>query len=111
MTDAWFENATSPDGVREDGCHPREAHGLEDYLRGHTTAEQAANDIATPTEESADPGDHLPNLWGLFHHALLELPDTQPKVIALLQVLQKRPAVDLSEKKRTGALQDDARQL
>ncbi|KEQ93122.1 hypothetical protein AUEXF2481DRAFT_31576 [Aureobasidium subglaciale EXF-2481] len=91
MTDAWFEYAVSPDGVTEDGCRPAEAQALKAYLRDEITIDKATDQITQPTEECDDPRKDLPNLWGLLQDALIELPDTQEKIVALVRAIRKRP--------------------
>ncbi|TKA34148.1 hypothetical protein B0A50_00128 [Salinomyces thailandicus] len=109
MSDSWFSNAVAPDGVKEDGCDPQEAEALKAFLRKQITTEQAAERITLPTETSDDPGEHLCNLWGLFHDALIELPESQDTIVTLLQAIQNRPAPDLAGKPRTYALGDESK--
>ncbi|KAI5270062.1 hypothetical protein E4T47_06572 [Aureobasidium subglaciale] len=91
MTDAWFEYAVSPDGITEDGCRPAEAQALKAYLRDEMTIDEATDQITQPTEECNDPQKGLPNLWGLLQDALIEIPDTQEKIVALVRAIKKRP--------------------
>jgi Protein of unknown function (DUF3632) len=97
MSDAWFDEKTAPDGVTEDGCHPHEAKALKDYYHKKISAEEAAQAITRPIEDSEDPGDNLYRLWGLLIDALVELPATQlPALIQLLEAIQKLPEPDLT---------------
>ncbi|KAI5200513.1 hypothetical protein E4T39_05632 [Aureobasidium subglaciale] len=90
MTDAWFEYAVSPDGVIEDGCRPAEAQALKAYLRDNITIDEATAQITQPSEACDEPRKDLPNLWGLLQDALIELPDTQGKIVALICKIRQR---------------------
>ncbi|KAI1487551.1 hypothetical protein F5X96DRAFT_140808 [Biscogniauxia mediterranea] len=94
MSDAWFANKLAPDGAIEDGCHPAEAEALKQYLRGATTAAEAALAISRPiAHASRNPRDEVSRLWDLLIDALLELPadTTTEPLIALIQALENLP--------------------
>lgn len=100
MSDSWFANAVAPDGVKEDGCDPQEAQALKQLLRSQISIESAAEQNTNKIENSHEPGELLPNLWGLLHDALIEIPDSQAKIIALLQAIRNRPDVNPSSSDR-----------
>ena len=96
MSDTWFATRLLPDGSPEDGCHPQEAAALKEYLHSTTTtADAAARDITLPvtgephTPRRGQSSHNLPRLWGLIIDALNDLPDHRPKIIQLLQAIQK----------------------
>jgi len=102
MSDSWFAWHVAPDGNPEDGCDPREASALKDYLRSTTmTAEEAARAIILPIEDGARPNDDsLPKedakhdfyrLWNLIIDALNDLPEQRAKIIDLLKAIQTLP--------------------
>lgn len=97
VSDAWFDEKTAPDGAADDGCHPHEAQALKDYCHKKTSAKEAAQAITRPTENSTDPGANLCCLWSLLIDALIEWPAPQvPRLIQLLDALQKLPEPDLT---------------
>lgn len=110
MSDSWFANAVALDGVKEDGCHSQEAQALKQLLRGQISIESAAEQITNKIENSHEPGDLLPNLWGLLHDALIEIPDSQAKIVALLQAIRNRPDVNPSSSQKTGSLRNPSTQ-
>ncbi|CAD0111511.1 unnamed protein product [Aureobasidium uvarum] len=91
MSLAWYDNAIAPDGGFEDGCLPEEAQALKEYLDNTIEMEQAACLITKPTESCQDPGADLPNLWGLLQDALIEIPDSQQKIVHLLKSMRELP--------------------
>ncbi|KAH0035032.1 hypothetical protein KCU78_g2137, partial [Aureobasidium melanogenum] len=107
MSQAWYDNAIAPDGNSEDGCRPEEAQALRLYLDDKIDVAKAARLITAPTEASQDPGADLPNTWGLLQDALIELPDSQQKVVRLISNIRDLPDFDLDSggKKRSGPLQ------
>ena len=56
-------------------------------------------------------GEQLPNLWGLFHDALLDIAGCQAKIIALLQAMKELPDFDLTGRLLNGPLQDQSQCL
>ncbi|KAH0024346.1 hypothetical protein KCU78_g5105, partial [Aureobasidium melanogenum] len=113
MSQAWYDNAIAPDGDPEDGCRPEEAHALRLYLDDKINVVEATRLMTEPTESSEDPGADLPNLWGLLQDALIELPNSQQKVVRLLSNIQDLPNFDLDfhGKKRSGPLEVHSRSL
>ncbi|KAG9765647.1 hypothetical protein KCU73_g332, partial [Aureobasidium melanogenum] len=113
MSQAWYDNAIAPDGDPEDGCRPEEAQALRLYLDDKINVVEATRLMTEPTESSEDPSDDLPNLWGLLQDALIELPNSQQKVVRLLSNIQDLPNFDLDfhGKKRSGPLEDRSRSL
>ncbi|KAH0365348.1 hypothetical protein KCU65_g6109, partial [Aureobasidium melanogenum] len=107
MSQAWYDNAIAPDGDPEDGCRLEEAQTLRLYLDDKIDVTEAACLITEPTESSEDAGDDLPNLWGLLQDALIELPNSQQKVVCLISNIRDLPKFDLDSrgKKRSGPLQ------
>ena len=79
---------------------------LKHYLRNLIPVTTASEQITKPTEECASPGDPLLYLWGLIIDAAAEIPNCQPKIVALLQEIQKRPDVYITDSQRDGALSD-----
>ena len=107
MSDAWFENTIERPGVVDgEGCRRSEAMTLKHYLRNLIPVTTASEQITKPTEECASPGDPLLYLWGLIIDAAAEIPNCQPKIVALLQEIQKRPDVYITDSQRDGALSD-----
>ncbi|CAD0092386.1 unnamed protein product [Aureobasidium mustum] len=106
MSQAWYDRAIAPDGEPEDGCRPEEAQALRLYLEDEIAVTEAARLITLPTESSEDPGADLPNLWGVLQDALIELPNSQQKVVHLISNIQNLPDfdLDLHGKKRSGPL-------
>ena len=101
MSDAWFTWHTAPDGDPEDGCDPQEAAALKDYIHSATVSpETAARRITLPvtnepeTVRKGQSSDNLYRLWSLIIDALSDLPEHRPKVVKLLQAIQKLPTPD-----------------
>lgn len=113
MSQDWYDNAIVPDGDPEDGCRPEEAQALRLYLDDKVDVAEAARLVTKPTEFSEDPGDDLPNLWGLLQDALIELPNSQQKVVRLISKIRDLPNFDLDshDKKRSGPLEDRSSSL
>jgi hypothetical protein len=108
MSLAWYDQAVAPDGDSEDGCRPEEAQALRMYLDDKIEVKEAARLLTKPTESSQDPGAGLPNLWGLLQDALIELPNSQSKIVHLLQTMRELPNFDLDllRKERSGPLEN-----
>jgi hypothetical protein len=113
MSSAWYDEAVAPDGNFEDGCRPEEAQALRLYLDNKIEVQKDARLITMPTECSQDPGADLPNLWGVLQDALIESPDSQPKIVYLLQSMRELPIFDLDSfgKKRSGPLKNPSSSL
>ncbi|KAI4739650.1 hypothetical protein E4T50_09902 [Aureobasidium sp. EXF-12298] len=113
MSQAWYDNAIAPDGDPEDGCRPGEAQALRLYLDDKINVVEATRLMTEPTESSEDPGDDLPNFWGLLQDALIELPNSQQKVVRLISKIRDLPNFDLDshDKKRSGPLEDRSSSL
>ncbi|KAG9519269.1 hypothetical protein KCU93_g8146, partial [Aureobasidium melanogenum] len=113
MSQAWYDNAIAPDGDPEDGCRPEEAQALKLYLDDKINVVEATRLMTEPTESSEDPGDDLPNFWGLLQDALIELPNSQQKVVRLISKIRDLPNFDLDshDKKRSGPLEDRSSSL
>ncbi|KAG9550969.1 hypothetical protein KCU71_g627, partial [Aureobasidium melanogenum] len=97
----------------EDGRRLEEAQALRLYLDDKIDVAEATSLITGPTESSEDPGDDLPNLWGLLRDTLIELPNSQQKVVRLISNIRDLPNFDLESrgKKRSGPLEDLSRSL
>ncbi|KAG9586694.1 hypothetical protein KCU86_g9974, partial [Aureobasidium melanogenum] len=97
----------------EDGCRLEEAQALRLYLDDKIDVAEATSLITGPTESSEDPGGDLPNLWGLLRDTLIELPNSQQKVVRLISNIRDLPKFDLDSrgKKRSGPLEDLSRSL
>ncbi|KAG9737640.1 aldehyde reductase-like protein, partial [Aureobasidium melanogenum] len=108
-----YDNAIAPDGDLEDGCRLEEAQALRLYLDDKIDVAEATSLITGPTESSEDPGGDLPNLWGLLRDTLIELPNSQQKVVRLISNIRDLPKFDLDSrgKKRSGPLEDLSRSL
>ncbi|KAG9664761.1 hypothetical protein KCU95_g7314, partial [Aureobasidium melanogenum] len=113
MSQAWYDNAIAPDGDPEDGCRSEEAQALSLYLDNRIDGAEAARLITAPTEASEDPDADPPNLLGLLEDALIELPDSQQKIICLLSDIRELPRFDLDcrGKKRNGPLKSPSSSL
>jgi hypothetical protein len=113
MSSAWYDEAIAPDGNLGDGCRPEEAQALRLYLDNKIEVQKAARLITLPTESSQDPGADLPNLWGVLQDALIELPDSQPEIVHLLQSMRELPTLDLGSlgKDRSGPLKNPSSSL
>jgi hypothetical protein len=95
--DKWFDEKVAPDDEQDEGCHPDEVKALKDYYYKKTTAKEAARAIIQPVENSKEPIEDLPRLWGLLIDALLEMPRTEiPAVLQLLDAIQQCPEPDLT---------------
>ena len=108
MSDTWFEWHVSPDGTSEDGCDPREASALKEYLRSTTmTKEATALAITIPIQNEAK-SELKPNftrLWGLIIDALKDLPEHRTKIIQLLVAIQSLPSTcPATERTRESAI-------
>ena len=99
MSDAWFKEQITPDGLAEDGCHPDEAQALQAYLNNKSTPQESALAITQPILSSEDPNADLHRLWNLLQDALVELSETHiPPLIILLQAIQDLPDPKLASK-------------
>jgi len=107
MSQAWYDKAIAPDDNPEDGCRPEEAQALKLYLDDEIGVAKAARLITQPTESSEDPGADLQNSWALLQDALIELPNSQRKVVHLISNIKNLPKFDLDAhgKRRSGPLQ------
>ena len=112
MSDDWFAQKLEPygKGNPEDGCHPAEAQALKDYLRHQASASEAARAITLPIEQSEDPDNDLPRLYGFIMDALIELPEENlDSLVELVKSIEQLPepdfdAVDESKRPTHGRL-------
>jgi len=92
MSDEWFSEKIAPDGDPEDGCHPKEAEALKNYLRKGISAEEAARSITQPIEKADNPQEDLARLWSFLMQALLELPSGYTdSLIMLMDAIENLP--------------------
>ncbi|KEQ68375.1 hypothetical protein M436DRAFT_58621 [Aureobasidium namibiae CBS 147.97] len=113
MSQAWYDKAIAPDHNPEDECRPAEARALKLYLDDEIEVTKAARLITKPTESSEDPGADLPDLWALLQDALIELPNSQQKLVHLISNIRDLPMFDLDShgKKRSGPLRGPSSSL
>lgn len=104
MSQAWYDKAIAPNDDPEDGCRPEEAQALRLHLEDEIDVAEAARLITKPTVSSEDPGADLQDLWALLQDALIELPNSQQKIVHLLSIIRSLPEFDLDShgKKRSG---------
>ena len=92
MSESWFSEKIAPGGDILDGCDPREAEALKEYIHHQTTAAEAAAAITQPVKTDADPRDSLSRLWGLLGDALMELSlSLSSSLVQLLGAIQELP--------------------
>jgi hypothetical protein len=100
---SWFEEQRKPQSDAKsivDGWHNESVDILKAFHDGEKNALETAFAITRPISSSPVPdlgsysneGIPLTNLWGLFHHALLEWPaNRMPDLFAVLEATAKLP--------------------
>jgi hypothetical protein len=97
----WFEGQRLPQSKSVvDSWHNESVDVLKAFHDGEKNAQETAFAITRPISSSPTPelgsyaneGIPLTNLWGLFHHALLEWPISRtPDLFAVLEAMAKLP--------------------
>jgi hypothetical protein len=105
----WFNTQLPSDDRPPGDCYAEGLEPLKAYLRGETTASDAAKAFILPFEatDSHDQADVLPNIFGLLEDALMQLPSEHTDhLLELLVAIEDLPGYHMIDYQRVCPLQN-----